>query len=100
MTSHTGVNDAFTNARIDAWLCAEISAHERYASVARSSLARYSSITGATARPRAAGDTNTLWMYASYFDMRSVRPSSGTSTGPPAVHAIPAGRGPSLARIE
>ena len=52
---------------------------------------------GATARPRAAGATNTLWMYASYFDMRSVRPSSGTSIGPRAAHAMPAGRMPSVA---
>jgi len=29
MTSHTGVNDAFWNARSDAWLSAAISAHER-----------------------------------------------------------------------
>ena len=29
ITSHTGVNDAFWNARIDAWLWASISAHDR-----------------------------------------------------------------------
>ena len=29
ITSHTGVNDAFWNARRDAWLSAEISAHDR-----------------------------------------------------------------------
>ena len=62
ITSHTGVNDAFWNARSDAWLSAAISAHDRYASVARSSFATCSSMTGATARPRAAGATNTLWM--------------------------------------
>jgi hypothetical protein len=35
MTSHTGVNEAFWNARSDACSSAAISAHERYASVAQ-----------------------------------------------------------------
>ncbi|HZJ66623.1 MAG TPA: hypothetical protein VFD36_24120, partial [Kofleriaceae bacterium] len=39
-------------------------------------------------------------MYASYFDIRSTRPSSGASIGPRAAHAMPAGRTPSVAQYD
>jgi len=83
-------------ARIDAWLSAAISATSdthRGAQLLGQELEDHRP----TPRPRAAGATNTLWMYASYFDIRRVRPSSGASIGPRAAHAIPAGRIPSVA---